>query len=244
MTPKLVCTTSSQDITIPLSAGSLMLMKQLCCYTIIAIIYLRIVVMIQLMRLILQACVPHPVGNLVKKYILYNKAGNDFNDQANWMIKNRYKKEDCEIYKVIYIDDFVDAWNSLVKRKKDINDIYLYLHGGTSCLYFYGETYTVDQMYDDLGELTVHGKVFLNSCNGGTSVDGGGWSVAVTLAMLCPGAYVRAVVNGSVYYRSWKQLIAKKPLTKEDNAYWADFCYVKYYGGYMLAIINKTKNWE
>ena len=40
--------------------------------------------------------------------------------------------------------------------------IYLYLHGGTSCLYFYGETYTVDQMYDDLGELTVHGKVFLN----------------------------------------------------------------------------------
>ena len=221
-----------------------MLMKQLCCYTIIAIIYLRIVVMIQLMRLILQACVPHPVGNLVKKYILYNKAGNDFNDQANWMIKNRYKKEDCEIYKVIYIDDFVDAWNSLVKRKKDINDIYLYLHGGTSCLYFYGETYTVDQMYDDLGELTVHGKVFLNSCNGGTSVDGGGWSVAVTLAMLCPGAYVRAVVNGSVYYRSWKQLIAKKPLTKEDNAYWADFMYVKNYNTIQLSFVNKNRKWE
>lgn len=94
--------------------------------------------MIQLMRLILQACVPHPVGNLVKKYILYNKAGNDFNDQANWMIKNRYKKEDCEIYEVIYIDDFVDAWNSLVKRKK-ILMIYIYIYMVEQVVYIFME---------------------------------------------------------------------------------------------------------
>ena len=184
-------------------------------------------------------------GKFSKKniFIVYDKAGNDFNEQANWMIKDRYNKKDCEIYKVIYIDDFVDAWNSLVKRKKDINDIYLYLHGGAGCLYFNGQTYKSNQMYDDLGELTVHGKVFLNSCNGGSSVEGG-WSVAITLAMLCPGAYVRAVVNGKVYYRSFTQLFARKPLTKEKNAYWADFMYVKNYNTIQLSFVNKNRKWE
>ena len=80
------------------------------------------------------------------------------------------------------------------------------------------------------------------SCQGGTA-DEKGESVAKALAKKQKDTRVRAVVGGYVYSRSWYQLFSYKPLTKQKNAYWADFVYCKYRGKLTMHIMSIGRNW-
>lgn len=70
-------------------------------------------------------------------------------------------------------------------------------------------------------------------------------SVANTFARLQTGTTVRAVVDGSVYYRGWKQWFSRKPLTKETFAHWADFKYYTKKGKIKYSAIHyfDSKEW-
>ncbi len=63
------------------------------------------------------------------------------------------------------------------------------------------------------------------------------------LQNLFNGKPVRAVVNGSVYYRSATQLFSYKPLTKEKGAYWADFKYIKNKGKFTMVKKSIGRKW-
>lgn len=166
------------------------------------------------------------VATVVKKkynyfIIYYNNKDSNFRKQAKYMKKNKYNSKDCKDIEVKTNADFKEAWNSI----KNAKDIHLFLHGDPGMLCFYKQ----NMSYKDIGYLSykdISGMVYLYACNGGTEISDG-WSVAAKFAKLVKGKKVRAVVNGSVYYRAWNQIFARWPLTKQKNAYWADF-YLKY----------------
>ena len=116
------------------------------------------------------------------------------------------------------------------------------MHGAAGTLSFNG----VQKYSNDIKSLkkikTLRGKIYLLSCNGGTTA-GDGSSVAGAFAVLQKGVKVRAVVDGKVYYRAWNQLISRKPLTKELGAYWADFIYCKYRGKLCLMYSSIGREW-
>lgn len=177
-----------------------------------------------------------PEGKAPTVIIYYD----DFTEQANYMKKNGYKNKNVYMYKVTKIKDFINVWNN--KLPSSIKDVHLYLHGAAGVLYFLKESfYTKD--FTKLKKRKISGKVYLNSCQGGTTSAGG--SVASAFASkVVPQVYVRAVVNGFVYYRAWNQPFARWPLTKEKGAYWADFYYGKYKGKWATTISPIGKKWR
>lgn len=94
---------------------------------------------------------------------------------------------------------------------------------------------------EKLSKINIKGKLYLFSCKGGT--DKSRNSVAGRFAKLINGKPVRAVVNGSVYYRSATQLFSYKPLTKEKGAYWADFKYIKNKGKFTMVKKSIGRKW-
>ena len=94
--------------------------------------------------------------------------------------------------------------------------------------------------------MKITGKIYLNSCQGGTS-KGTSESVASIISKKISGRTVRAVVNGSVYYPGYKNIVLSgNPYTKERGAYWADFSY-KYSSKYRRRIVNisnRKRNWS
>lgn len=94
---------------------------------------------------------------------------------------------------------------------------------------------------EKLSKINIKGKLYLFSCEGGT--DKSRNSVAGRFAKLINGKPVRAVVNGSVYYRSATQLFSYKPLTKEKGAYWADFKYIKNKGKFTMVKKSIGRKW-
>jgi hypothetical protein len=164
----------------------------------------------------------------VNVFFVYDGLGMGFKSQANWMIKKYYKGKDVEVIYVVRASQFMDAWNKLADDKREIGDVHLFLHGDVGKLFFKQYDYYNHEIDKDLKKLNVKGTIYLYSCDGGTAVDNDfSKSVAAIFAKKAPSAHVRAVVNGSVYYRSITQIFARKPLTKEAGAYWADFFYKK-----------------
>lgn len=131
-----------------------------------------------------------------------------------------YKHQNTVIKYVKTKDDFKKAWNSMT----NIGNIHIYSHGRPGYLCFYKEDMSMSEI-SFLSYKSISGKVYLCSCNGGTY--SGKLSVANILSKIVKGAKVRAIVNGYVYYRAWYQLVGYWPLTKEKDAFWADF-YVTY----------------
>ena len=192
-------------------------------------------------------------------FIVYSKPGSDFKKQANYM-KNKMKGYNTATFYCISAKDFIDAWNSFAKNYK-LKDLFLYVHGGIGKLYFkncqiyknlpkgvnrrkkYSErSYT----FSKLNNLNITGKIYLNSCHGGTS-KGVSESVASILAKKAPSKTVRAVVNGKVYYPGYdKVVLSGNPYTKEKGAYWADFNYhyVNREKKKLVCISNKKGKWS
>ena len=172
-------------------------------------------------------------------------------------LKKKYKKNnECIIKECIYAEEFVNVWNSLSNEKME--DLFLYIHGGKQKLCFKNSYiyHTVkskenkkkpkkerDYQFSNLKSINnIFGKIYLNSCHGGT----GESSVAATLSKKAPGRSVRAVVNGNVYYRSWSRLIMNgEPLTKEKGAYWCDLTYRYSHRDkkYEVFITDNRENW-
>ncbi|MDE5974446.1 MAG: hypothetical protein K2G73_07235, partial [Eubacterium sp.] len=138
---------------------------------------------------------------------------------------------------------------------------FLYIHGSTGKLCFDGcdilktvnqndnkkrsET-KKDHKFSELKNLSITGKIYLNSCNGGTS-NNKTESAASILSKKVTGHSVRAVVNGNVYYRGVnKPKMDGQPLTKEKGAYWQDFNYhyVSREKKYKVCLSNKRSNWK
>ena len=183
-----------------------------------------------------------PYGYATSKniFFVYNRSGNDFTSQAKWMRRYAYNDKNCVSFYLQKVSEFKSKWSDLCNY--NINDIHLYLHGGTGFLYFHGESMSIDDI-DSLEKVNLAGKIYLYSCNGGTN-NQYGESVAGAICKKVSGVTVRAVVNGSVYYRAWYQLVSRKPLTKEKNAYWADFHYGKYKGKYTVYSTSIGKTWK
>lgn len=173
-------------------------------------------------------------------FIVYNRQGSDFVEQANWMKRYAYSNKNCLTRYVEKSSDFVKEWNSLYSYS--IKDIHLYLHGYPGNLSFRDDDLSVNDI-KKLKKINISGKVYLYSCNGGTK-NSYGETAAGEIAKLVAGALVRAVVNGKVYYRAWYQLFSRKPLTKEKGAYWADFHYGKYKGKMTVYSNSIGKTWR
>ena len=172
----------------------------------------------------------------------YNKKGKDFKKQANWMKNEYFKKKEVKLIGLKDWSEFVNEWNKL--RKKTVDDVFLFLHGIPGSLSFNGRQIYVKDMKSLKAIKKVKGKIYLLSCNGGTTPQKG-TSVASFFAVLQGGIRVRAVVNGKVYYRDWDQLFDRKPLTKEEQAYWADFIYqyVNRERKKVVCIVNRRGEW-
>ena len=170
---------------------------------------------------------------------VYDRKDKDFKKQAKWMSKKYYKDKNVKYIYLHKIADFKRNWNSL--KGKYINDIYLFLHGSPDILEFYYEQMKGSEI-EKLSKLDIKGKIYLLSCHGGTKKSNN--CIAWRFSKLVQGKAVRAVVNGSVYYRSATQLFSYKPLTKEKNAYWADFKYTKYKGKLTLTENSIGREWR
>ena len=162
---------------------------------------------------------PVPPRNI---FFVYN-AKKGFQEQADFIEKKMYRDQLNKFIYVTEVEEFVNEWNSLVDTR--INDILLFLHGGAGKLYFANEGVLKYDDFSQLEKLRIEGRAYLLACNGGTEYEG--TTVAWKFSYLLHGKRVRAVVDGSVYYRDWYQLFDRWPLTKEKEAYWADFYYVR-----------------
>ena len=154
-------------------------------------------------------------------FFVYNNPGSDFNDQAKNMAKKSYNNKNIEYIKITSVDEFTNEWNNL-KERNDIGDIHLFLHGGPGRLYFKGEEMVYSD-FENLDNLTISGKSYLYSCNGGTDFEN--TTIAYKFSEKLNGTSVRAAVDSNVYYRSYYQLFDRWPLTKAKDSYWADFQY-------------------
>ena len=152
-------------------------------------------------------------------FIAYDREGKDLYNQALWMIENEYNNQDCEIYYLHSINEFIDCWNNHIPS--DVATIHLYLHGAADyeidatliteghlnlydpALQFYKEVMKpTPNDFEVLESKYVEKKVYLNACNGGTE-DEYGFSVAKRISeKIYNHAPVEALKDGYVNYLS------------------------------------------
>jgi hypothetical protein len=157
-------------------------------------------------------------------FFVYDKAGSDFILQAGHIAYTVYKYVNCELIYLSSESDFVDEWNELSSRN-DIQNIFLFLHGGPGKIFFYEETMTYSDI-ETLDSITITGKAYLLTCHGGTEFEES--TVAYKLSEKLNRAGVRAAVDGKVSYVSWEMILDYYPFllwpcTKTADSYWADF---------------------
>jgi hypothetical protein len=107
--------------------------------------------------------------------VFYQINPDGFEDQANNSGYFNSSSEDVIMIGVSSADQFISAWNNL--DDSDIDDIYLFLHGGEGFIRFgSGENRTflrlTDNDFDKLENKNVNGKVYLFSCSGGKGSEG------------------------------------------------------------------------
>ena len=126
-----------------------------------------------------------PSGHKAKTVIYYNKKGKDFKKQA--MHSPYYKNSQVTFKSVIKKVQFKKEWD---KIPKGTSELYLYLHGGVSCLYFDGSDMNLKELLA-LKKKKIKKKIVLLSCKGGI---GDKNSVAKIMAKKC-----QCVVYASSY---------------------------------------------
>lgn len=152
-------------------------------------------------------------------FIVQKNSEQELTKQADWMKRYAYANKNCLTRYIENESDFVREWSAL--SSYSVNDLHLYLHGEAGKLYFNNESMSVGGI-KKLKKLNISGKAYLYSYHGGTN-NSSRESIAGALSTLLFGSHVRAVVNGRVYYGNWSQLLQRRPITKESDAYWADF---------------------
>ena len=127
----------------------------------------------------------NPSGHKAKTVIYYNKKGKGFKKQA--MHSPYYKNSQVTFKSVIKKAQFKKEWD---KIPKGTSELYLYLHGGVSCLYFDGSDMNLKELLA-LKKKKIKKKIVLLSCKGGI---GDKNSVAKIMAKKC-----QCVVYASSY---------------------------------------------
>ena len=126
-----------------------------------------------------------PSGHKAKTVIYFLKKGKDFKKQA--MHSPYYKNSQVTFKSVIKKAQFKKEWD---KIPKGTSELYLYLHGGVSCLYFDGSDMNLKELLA-LKKKKIKKKIVLLSCKGGI---GDKNSVAKIMAKKC-----QCVVYASSY---------------------------------------------
>lgn len=117
-----------------------------------------------------------PSGHKGKKVIYYAKRGHGFNKQAKK--SPFYKNNQVDFISVIMESTFKKIWKRL---PSSMSELYLYLHGGVSSLYFSGSDLKSKELVA-LKKKKITKKIVLLTCKGGI---GGDNSVAKILARKC-----------------------------------------------------------
>ena len=102
-----------------------------------------------------------PSGHKAKTVLYYNKKGKGFKKQA--MHSPYYKNSQVTFKSVIKKAQFKKEWD---KIPKGTSELYLYLHGGVSCLYFDGSDMNLKELLA-LKKKKIKKKIVLLSCKGG-----------------------------------------------------------------------------
>ena len=168
---------------------------------------------------------PTQFNELKNYFIAYDREDKKLYEQALWMIENEYNNQNCEIYYLHTINDFINCWNNEIPSS--VKSIHLYLHGVAEydniahiptdptiitnghlalhdpALQFYNEVMKpTPNSFEGLKAKYVEKKVYLNACNGGTE-DDYGMSVAKRISeKITNHTPVEALKNGYVNYLS------------------------------------------
>lgn len=157
---------------------------------------------------------PQPLIATYYNYFIYyerptGEEKSSMKEPAYWMAEYAYDNEDCIMYPVSFMDDFIKVWNYQIPNYAP--NIHVYLHGGIDTLEFYNESIDGEDIDDGIYELTnktVLNKVYLYSCEGGTVYHfdspyeeySAHQSIAMCFAKLCVGTSVIALENDEVDY--------------------------------------------
>ena len=168
---------------------------------------------------------PTQFNELKNYFIAYDREDKKLYEQASWMIENEYNNQNCEIYYLHTINDFINCWNNEIPSS--VKSIHLYLHGVAEydniahiptdptiitnghlalhdpALQFYNEVMKpTPNSFEGLKAKYVEKKVYLNACNGGTE-DDYGMSVAKRISeKITNHTPVEALKSGYVNYLS------------------------------------------
>ena len=144
-----------------------------------------------------------PTGN--ETYVFYyNRSVNGFAEQAKNSAYFDSKSKDVTMISVLSAKDFVREWNRM--DSSDIDNVYMYLHGGEGSLFFYGKgntlTFDGELSFDDLFYKPVENMVYLFSCSGGAGEEGENiaWMFADKT-----GARVRACTGGVSFFNLFRK---------------------------------------
>ena len=105
-----------------------------------------------------------PSGHKAKTVIYFLKKGKDFKKQA--MHSPYYKNSQVTFKSVIKKAQFKKEWD---KIPKGTSELYLYLHGGVSCLYFDGSDMNLKELLA-LKKKKIKKKIVLLSCKGASCI--------------------------------------------------------------------------
>lgn len=186
-------------------------------------------------------------GNAAKKkkkkytYVFIYNGTSTLVDQAKNSYYYNYYSDSIIAKYVKSVNDFVKAWNSMT----NIDDIYLYLHGGDGHLIFLGkgqELY-VSSMDRRLKNKTISGQVFLFSCHGGSGSNT--YNVAYELSKKTNSSPVYAAKVGVSYTKYGKKYFAriqtKYYLSLAVDTYWYCFKSYKRNGKWNYSSLNIKK---
>ena len=147
-----------------------------------------------------------------KTYVIYyDSEETGFEDQAENSPYYTSGSEDVVMIGVTTNQEFIDAWNSI---EGDVDNVYLYLHGGTGVLYFYNEELRFPNAentssslsFGDLESKSINEGVYLFSCDGGKGDIGSNVAfmfaeLADTKVRACTGHVSYSKIDGKYYAR-------------------------------------------
>ncbi len=87
------------------------------------------------------------------------------NKNMDELARRNHTEQGTEFVGVASFDELAQAMNSI---PRNVNNVYLYLHGGAGLLYFYNDLkYDADDIEENIGEIKIFGYIYLFSCSGG-----------------------------------------------------------------------------
>lgn len=155
-------------------------------------------------------------------YVFIYDGKSSLKKQAKYSYYYNYYSNKVIAKYVKTVNDFVKAWNNM----NNVDDVFLYLHGGTGKLYFENESIDLEGLDKKLEKKTINGSVFLFSCKGGMGAKNK--SVAYELSIKTYYSPVYALMVGVSYSYSAKGYYARVEtnyyLSIEYYTYWMCFC--------------------